>query len=99
MIFAFVHFVAVGAGKLYLPVFGVYVPLEVFRIPERRRAVVTFVPPPLAVVVYNFVMAEYLSVTSYDEVEIESCLPEVRFGFAFLGADVARKAESLDHGR
>jgi hypothetical protein len=99
MIFSFVHFVAVGAKKLHLAVFGVCVSLEVFRIPERRRAVVTFVPPPLAVVVCDFVMAAYLSVNWHDESEIECCLPEVGFGLTFFGANVARKAWSLDHGR
>ena len=99
MIFSFVHFVAVGARKLYLAVSGVYVSLEVFRIPECRRAFKTFVSPPLAVVMCNFVMAAYLSAISYDEFETEPCLPEVGLGFTFLGADVARKAWSLDHGR
>ena len=67
MIFAFVHFVAVGTKELYLAVFGVHVSLEVFRIPERRRTVITFVPPPLAVVMCNFVMATNSSVTLYDK--------------------------------
>jgi len=99
MIFALVHFVAVGAGKLYLPVFGVYVSLEVFRVPERGRAVITFVPPPLAVVMCNSVMAAYLSAFLKDEFETEHCLPEVGPGFTFLGTNVARKAGSLDHSR
>lgn len=66
MVFSFIHFVAVGARKLYLPVFGVYVPLEVFWIPERGRAVIASVPPPFLCVMRIFVMAGYLSATSYD---------------------------------
>ena len=74
MVFSFVHFVAVGARKLYLPVFGVYVSLEVFRISERGRAVVTFVPPLFLCVMCIFVMAGYLSATSYDASETSHVL-------------------------
>jgi hypothetical protein len=63
MVFSFVHFVAVGARKLYILVYGVDVSLEVFRIPERGRAVIAFVPPPFLFVMCIFVMAAYLSAT------------------------------------
>lgn len=66
VIFSFVHFVAVGARKMYLPVYSVYMSLEIFRIPERGRAVIAFVPPPSFCVMCNFMMAAYLSATSYD---------------------------------